>query len=144
MIERLVQLPPAFLIDAVNEEVWIVGRLRDKRQNVARGGFDGDQRPPKILECLLDDTLQAHVEREHQIGTRHRIDTAQHPNRPTARGHLDFLHSGLAMQFRFPGLLKTLLPNRVGTAIVAGIPAFFQRRNIGVRDTPDVANHVCG
>ena len=143
MVERFIELTPAFLIDAVDKQIGIIGRLRNERQNVAGGGFNRDQGSPEILERLLGDTLQAHVERQHQVGAGHRIDTAQYPHRPAPCRDLDLLHAGLAVQRRFPRFLEALLSDRVGAAVVACLATFFQGRDIGFGDAPDIADDVC-
>jgi len=84
LVRRLVQLLPVRRIDAVDEQIRVVARLRHEGEHVAGIRIDGHQRAAPVAERRLGDLLQPDVERQRQVVAGDRWRALQRTHRTAA------------------------------------------------------------
>ena len=86
---RGVQLIPGVVIDAVQEEVRVVGRLAHEGENFAGRGINRDHGAGLSAERFFHNLLQVEVNRQREVFARHRRGRFQVADRSAAGRHFE-------------------------------------------------------
>ncbi len=138
----LVQFLPVVRRDAVDEEVGVVGRIGNERQDAAGGRVDGDQCALAVAEGLFGDFLQPGIQGQLKVVAGNRWNPLQAAHGTAAGVDLDFLVAGFTVQLELVVLLQTVLANVVGALVIRLLFLFLDPFQVVVGDPPDVAEGV--
>ena len=142
LVGRFVQLAPRFLVDAVDEQVRIEGRLADERQHLAVARIERHQRATPVAEQLFDQRLQLDVDRHHQHVAGRGGVAAQAPHGAAVGAGLDLLEAGAAVQLRLVALFDAELADVFGAVVIGSVFGVVDLFLLGRVDAADVAQQV--
>ena len=144
LVQALVELAPALVVDAVDEQVGVEIGLAHQRQHFAVAWVDGNEGAAAVAEKLFDQGLQPDVYRQHQLVARRRRMAGEPAHRVAAGGLLDLLVAGAAVQLVLIVLLQAELADDLGAPVVALllVRPVLDALLLGRIDATDVADQV--
>jgi hypothetical protein len=142
LVGRIVEELPVGGIDSIDEEVRVVARLRDERENLAVARVDRDERAAARAERRLGDFLQLDVEREREVVAGGRRDARQRAHSAAAGVDLDLLDAGRAVQLTLVGELDADLADIVGALVVGALAPLVDAYEVAIVDASDVADRM--
>ncbi len=140
-IEGFIQTAVVGKANTGNEQIRVIAGNTHRRQHAATFYFNGHHGATPAGQGGNSGLLHTHIKVKMQITPRLRINPLQHPLHPTARIGLDVLVTDFAEQDIFVMPLQARFTNGMGTA-VASILVFIKIRQLGLTDSPYVANRV--
>jgi hypothetical protein len=124
--------------DAVDEQVGIEARQADHGQDLAGARIHRDRRAVEVAERFRRRLLQVQVDRQAQVGARHRGHAPDRCERAAFDVGFDLLVADAPAQ----GVLVIAFdPGLAGVG--EGRAGFAQFRQVGVVDAADIADHMC-
>ncbi len=133
-----VQRVVGFRVDAVDEQVRVVGGLADEGQYIAVIGVDNHRSTGVVAEGLLGDVLQFGVQRQVKVLAGHRWGAHQGAQYPALGIGFHLAETDFAVQHILVGSFDADLANVRGAAVVGSIDAL----QVAFVDPSDITERV--
>ena len=144
LVRGVVEQLPVGGIDAIDKQVGIESRLGDKREHVAGGGLDRDERATAVAERRFRGLLQAYVQRELQVVPGNGRRTRKRADRTAAGVDFDLLHARGAVQLALVRELDADFADVIGAFVIGRLFPVFDALDVAIVDAADVADDVRG
>ncbi len=127
-------------VDAVDEEIGVVGGLADEGEHRSGPRLDGDHRTLELAERLVGHFLQADVETQTQVRAGDGRGALEQSHHATVRIRLHLLEADASEQ----GVLVVLLHAELADVLRAAVGGAVYALQIRFADATDVADDVPG